>query len=93
MSEQHPEFAWRGLQFGWSYHRAAYKGNILLSGKTYWLLARDAGTGNWESWCEWQGGYTAPCTMADAATALDGAVLALQDFLQTSLKDLEPYAP
>jgi hypothetical protein len=86
-------FKWKDIIFSWNYHRAAYKGNLLLSGRTYWLLTRDTGIGKWEAWCEWQGGYTSPCTMDDADQALDGAALALQDFLRSSLEELERYTP
>ncbi len=82
------DFEWKGVRFSWSWHRLASKGIILLSDKTYWLLVRTKG-GSWESWCEFEGGYTMACTMATRELALEGTVLALEDFLQTSLRDLE----
>jgi hypothetical protein len=90
----HPEdFEWKGVRFGWSYHRSAFKGNIYLSDRTYWLMVREILPSSWESWTEFPGGYTAPCTMATRELALEGTVLALKDFLQQSLKDLEPFSP
>ncbi len=85
-------FEWKGVRFGWSYHRSALKGNIVLSDRTYWLMVREKG-GSWESWCEFEGGYTMACTMATRELALEGTVLALKDYLETSLKELEIFTP
>jgi hypothetical protein len=78
------EFEWKGVRFAWNHHRAALKGNVILSGKTYWLLVREQG-GRWESWCEFEGGYTQACTMAYRYDALDGTLIALKDFLQATI--------
>ncbi len=82
------DFEWKGVRFSWSWHRLASKGNVLLSDKTYWLLVRTNGV-SWESWCEFEGGYTVACAMTTRELALEGTVLALKDFLKTSLRDLE----
>lgn len=91
---EHPQdFEWRGARFSWSWHRAAYKCNIFLSSKTCWLLAREALPGTWEAWVEFVGGCTQGCTMPTRELALEGAALALKDYLETSLKDLERFTP
>lgn len=78
------EFEWKGVRFNWSHHRAALTGRVSLSGRHYWLLVREAGA-RWESWCEFEGGYTLACTMDTRDDALDGTLVALKDFFQASL--------
>lgn len=91
---EHPQdFEWKGVRFCWPPHRAAHKGNIYLSGKTYWLLVRETFPGTWEAWVEFEGGYTQACTMTTRELALEGAALALKDYFETSLKDLERFTP
>lgn len=90
----HPQdFEWKGIGFTWRWHRLANKADILLSGKTYWLLVRQTLPDAWESWVEFEGGYTQACTMTTRELALEGAVLALKDFFEASLKDLERFTP
>ena len=81
------EFEWKGIRFNWNHHRAAYAGNVHLNCKPYWLLVRERG-GRWESWCEFEGGYTRVCVMDTRDDALDGTLVALNDFFQSSLLDL-----
>jgi len=86
-------FEWKGVRFSWNRLGMSFKGYIPLSGKTYLLLVRETRAGNWESWVRWNDGYTALCTMATRDLALEGAIVALKDFFETTLRDLEPFEP
>jgi hypothetical protein len=86
-------FEWKRTVFAWSEQRAAFVARFQLAAKDYWLLARETRVGTWESWSEFEGGYTATCVMASRDLALDGTVLALKDHFEKILKDLEPFVP
>lgn len=87
------DFEWRGVEFRWNWQRMAAIGKIPLGGKgqAYWLLVRETLPGTWQSWMEWGGGYTMPCTMASRELALEGATLELQSVFQKLLDDLAPF--
>ncbi len=89
------DFEWRDIEFRWNWQRMAAVGKLPLGNEEhdYWLLVRETLPGTWQSWMEWGGGYTMPCTMASRELALEGAALELQGHLQKQLDDLKPFLP
>lgn len=85
---------WKGIGFAWDPRRAAFCGVLNLASKAYRLYYREKSSGNTEAWIEWEGSqYTRTCTMSTVGEALDGAVIALEDYLQETMNNLQKFLP
>lgn len=89
-------FTWRGLPFRWSSVRSAWITGLSLSrppALSHWVMVQDHGgsqntptqvLGTFKAWVEFDGGgYTDACTMNDRESAIEGALVALDEHYAT----------